>query len=347
MDEIYKKYGFPSFQKFKSILTMLGIKKTSKEINEFLQNQKVHQLHKTTLDKREMQKFITALKPFQIVQIDLIDYSKFSRQNKGNHFILVGVDVFSRKAFASFIKNKTPSSVLNGFKNWNLSEATFGLKPHIVYHDLGNEFKGVFNTYCNNQNILNLNCNLGNHKALGVIDRFCKTIKTILSKYMTNNNTTQIYNVLDEFVNAYNHTPHSSLFNYSPEDVLTNQKAFLDVLQLNQEKLMFNNQIDNKINLKVGDYVRVKLKKNQFEKGYTINYSKRVYQIERLSSNKAILNNGNEYNVKDLQVVNNNENVDMDNIERIENENRINRRMIREGIEPLEETEELYWTEPQ
>ena len=37
----------------------------------------------------------------------------------------------------------------------------------------------------------------------------------------------------------------------------------------------------------------------------------------------------------------------MDNIERIENENRINRRMIREGIEPLEETEELYWTEPQ
>jgi hypothetical protein len=193
MNELYEKYGFPAFAKFKLILKKNNIQSSDKEVKDFLDGQKVQQLHKPIVNLKNNDKFIVSLKPNDMIQIDLLDYSKFSKQNKGHNFILIGVDVFTRKAYASFIKNKTPLSVLDGFKKWDI-------KPDNVYHDLGTEFKGVFNSYTKENDINNLSNELENHKSLGVVDRFSRTIKSMLSKYMTQNNTTKFYDVLNKFI---------------------------------------------------------------------------------------------------------------------------------------------------
>ncbi|GFX86061.1 integrase catalytic domain-containing protein [Trichonephila clavipes] len=40
------------------------------------------------------------------IQSDLVDISKFSRQNKEIKFLLTSIDVFSKKAYAQALKNK-------------------------------------------------------------------------------------------------------------------------------------------------------------------------------------------------------------------------------------------------
>jgi hypothetical protein len=327
MEELYKNYGFPSVDKFVKILKDNGIKLPYAEIDNFVKNNKVYQLHKANLNIKSKQKFAVALKPYNMVQIDLIDYQKYSRNNKGYKYIFVGIDVFSRKAFADFIKSKTPTNLLNAFKSWNI-------KPSLLYHDAGNEFKGVFNEYCDENNILNYNIGLGNHKALGVVDRLCKTLKGMLSKYMTDNNTTNIYDILSIFVNSYNDTPHSSLNNHSPNSIFKDETAFIDTLDINEAKRAYNNYLFNKtkIKFKIGDKVRIKIDKPTFSKGYNITYSKRIYTIINISGTIATLNNNDDYYFRDLQKINRGEDVNMDDIEKAEKDDKIKRRMRREGL---------------
>lgn len=241
---------------------------------DFINNSKVQQLHKPVVNLKSHNKFIVSLKPNDMIQIDLLDYQKFSRQNKGYKFILIGVDVFTRKAYGSYIEKKTPASVLEGFKKWDI-------KPNNVYHDLGNEFRGAFNTYAKENDIENLTNELDNHKSLGVIDRFSKTLKSMLSKYMTQNNTTKIYDVLNKFIDSYNKTPHSSLGNISPDDVIKNEKNFITVLNINQAEILYNKGI-HKSDIKIGDFVRIKRKKINLKKATLLHIQNEFIKLKKL-----------------------------------------------------------------
>jgi len=255
----------------------------------------VYQLHKPAIQNRRNLKYTIAFKPYQTVQIDLLDYQKFASQNNRMNYILIGVDVFSRKAFASYIQNKTPVSVLKGFKTWEIS-------PELLYHDSGNEFKGEFDRYLTSKHIQSVNCDVGDHNALGVIDRFSRTIKTMISKYMTFHNTTTIYKVLPSLVEAYNNTPHSALGNVSPNSVFINPSNFLFVLEINQEKYQFNQSLTSKQlrTIHVGDKVRIMIPKPLFEKGYTMTYSKYSFEVVSIFGEKALLSNHKEYPPKQL-----------------------------------------------
>lgn len=120
MEEIYKKYNFPSVAKFKQILKLNDVKATNKEIEEFIKNKNVNQLHKPVITYKRNLKFITALEPFEMLQIDLLDYQKYSKTNKGFKFILIGIDIFTRFGYAEPIKDKTPSNVFEAFKNFDI-----------------------------------------------------------------------------------------------------------------------------------------------------------------------------------------------------------------------------------
>ena len=115
MEDIYKKFNYPSLAKFKEILKLNNIIVSNKDVKDFLNKQSINQVHKPVTNLKEQNKFIIALSPYEMLQIDLLDYQKYYQQNKGFKFILIAVDIFSRKAYASLLKNKTPESVLDGF----------------------------------------------------------------------------------------------------------------------------------------------------------------------------------------------------------------------------------------
>lgn len=328
MEELYYKYNFPSLEKFKQILKINKVNVSNKDVVNFIEKQNVKQLHKPTQNIKEKSKFIFALEPYEMMQIDLLDYQKYATKNKGYKFILIAVDIFTRMAFGIPIKDKKPDSVLQGFLK-------FDVKPFSIYHDSGTEYKGNFLKYLNENHIINYNAEVGDHHSLGIIDRFSKTLKTMISKYMTAYDTTVYYDEVEPLIKVYNHTPHSSLGNISPIDVTKDKENMSLVNQINYAKMKFNNTLNkHQLNkFKVGETVRVKLKKHQFKKGYEVTFSKEVFKIISIDGDIATLNDDSKHKFKNLLVViEGSENISNSNKDAQEEEINRKRKLKKDGF---------------
>ena len=57
-------------------------------------------------------------------------------------------------------------------------------------------------------------CQKDDKKCLGVVERFNRTIKLMIEKYLTSNNSNTYINRLQDFVANYNSSYHSGIQNY-------------------------------------------------------------------------------------------------------------------------------------
>ena len=100
---------------------------------------------------------------------------------------------------------------------------------------------------------------------------------------MTAINKDVYYDGLDDLVNKYNNTKHSTI-KMKPIDVKDNNKrVYIDE----------HNEKDSRF--KVGDRVRISKFKNIFAKGYTPNWSKEIYIVDKINGTVPYT-----YNIKDL-----------------------------------------------
>ena len=115
-----------------------------------------------------------------------------------------------------------------------------------------------------------------------VAERFIRTLKNKLYKHMTAIGK-NVYYVLDDAVNEYNNTKHSTL-KIKPKDVKDNNKrVYID--EHNKKSARYN----------VGDRVRISKFKNIFAKGYTPNWSREIFIINKINDILPYT-----YNLKDL-----------------------------------------------
>jgi hypothetical protein len=78
MDELYKKFNFPSAKRFYDILKENNIKATHNEVNAFISQQSVNQIHKPIIHIKANERPIVAQFANEQFQLDLLDYSKYS-----------------------------------------------------------------------------------------------------------------------------------------------------------------------------------------------------------------------------------------------------------------------------
>ena len=96
-----------------------------------------------------------------------------------------------------------------------------------------------------------------------VAERFIRTLKTKIYKYMTSISKNVYIDKLDDIVNEYNNTYHRTI-KMKPVDVKDN--TYIDSSkEVNDKNPKF----------KVGDLVRISKYKNIFAKGYTPNQSEK------------------------------------------------------------------------
>ena len=110
LQSIYKKYNYPSKNKLYALAKKEGVKATHKEIEDFLNKQSTQQI----FSKKVKQKpgHIVAFEPDTRFQMDLIDMSKFATKNNGFNWIMLLIDVFTRKLTAYRMKTKTEKNIL-------------------------------------------------------------------------------------------------------------------------------------------------------------------------------------------------------------------------------------------
>ena len=125
-----------------------------------------------------------------------------------------------------------------------------------------------------------------------VAERFIRTLKTKIYKYMTSISKNVYIDKLDDIVNEYNNTYHRAS-RIKPVDVKDNlyiDSTGLHSMELHSAELRSTKKHSNKdVNdknpkFKVGDHVRISKDKNVFAKGYTPNWSEEVFVIKKVKN---------------------------------------------------------------
>ena len=104
-----------------------------------------------------------------------------------------------------------------------------------------------------------------NEKKSVVAERFIRTLKTKIYKYMTSVSKNVYIDKLNDIVPEYNNTYHRTI-KMKPTDVKD------------------NTYIDKDPKFKFGDHVRISKYKNIFAKGYTPNWSEEVCVISKIKN---------------------------------------------------------------
>ena len=218
---------------------------------------------------------------------DTINYRSYGMpQNQNYKYIMVLVDVFSKKAWAQPMKRMKDFDATIAMEKMLKTVPDF---PKIVITDLGTEYY--------NSKMANLFSRFGikhysirgKHKAC-VAERFIRTLKSRLEKYFWDKRTHKWIDVLEQFIQNYNNTYHRSI------------KMSPNAVNENNRKIVFDNLYPN-INdntpprLHKGDKVRLLKTKNIFEKGYTRSWTTNLYEITNTFSDGGV----DYYEISDLE----------------------------------------------
>ena len=249
------------------------LKNTTKPSSSILADE----LHKPVNRKFKKRKVYSQFKD-NIWGVDLADMESLSRKNKGIKYLLCAIDLYSKYAFVIPLENKKGISVTNGF---NKIIEQSNRKPNKIWVDQGGEFyNNVFKKWLSDNDII-MYSTYNEGKSV-VAERFIRTLKNKLYKRMTAIGKNVYYDVLEDVVNKYNNTKHSTI-KIKPIDVGNNKRVYID--EHNEKRSRF----------KVGDRVRISKFKNIFAKGYTPNWSSEIFIVDKVNDTVPYT-----YNLKDL-----------------------------------------------
>ena len=233
--------------------------------------------HKPIIRKFDKRKVYSQFKD-NIWGVDLADMQSLSRKNKGIKYLLCAIDLYSKYAFVIPLKDKKGISIVNAF---NKIIKQSNRKPNKIWVDQGGEFyNNVFEKWLSDNDI-NMYSTYNEGKSV-VAERFIRTLKNELYKHMTATGKNVYYDVLDDVVNKYNNTKHSTI-KMKPVDVKNNKRVYSDE----------HDEKDSRF--KVGDRVRISKFKNIFAKGYTPNWSSKIFIVDKINDTVPYT-----YNLKDL-----------------------------------------------
>ena len=263
------------------VLKSLSIGQSYRDILDFLTtkngsgitwtNPMANELHKPIRHKF-LKRFVFAGSVDDIWGADLVDMQKMARKNSGYRYILMIIDVFSKYGWAVPLKKKTGLEV---------SEALHQIfkqnKCRKLWVDSGKEFYNKDVKKLLKDNNIEI-YSTHNDEKCSVIERWNRTIKTQLWRYFSANGTKKYIDILQPLIDRYNSTKHRSI-GMTPTDA-RKPSNYSQVL----ENLYFKKTQSRRIKPKyaVGDKVRITVKKNQFKKGFTQNWTDKIYTITKV-----------------------------------------------------------------
>ena len=204
--------------------------------------------------------------------------------NNGFRFLLCVIDVFSKYAWVVPLKDKKGVSIVDAFQKI-LDKSR--RKPNKIWVNKGSEFyNNSFKKWLKDNDIeMYLIHNEG--KSVDA-ERFIRTLKTKIYKYMAWISKNVYINKLDDVLVEYNNT-HQRTIKIKPADVKDN-KYFDFKKEVNDRDPKF----------KVGDHVMISKYKNIFAKACTSNWPEEVFVIKKAENTVPWTYVINDLNVQEI-----------------------------------------------
>ncbi|CAI5671384.1 unnamed protein product [Oreochromis niloticus] len=254
----------------KSVQDETGTKINAQTAQNFLAGQDAYTLHRAAR-LRFPRNRVFVPRPLYQFQADLCDMKSLSEHNDGYQYLLTVIDVFSKKAYARVLKNKTGVQVTKAFEAV-LKDSQI---PQKLQTDSGKEFfNSSFQSLMKKHGI--------NHFATGsdlkasVCERFNRTLKSKMYRYFTAQNTRRYIDVLQDLLQSYNTSYHRSI-KMAPNQVKSDNVA-----------LVFQNLYGTSsrcrkkpMKFKKGDLVRLSKVRGVFDKRYEQTFTSEVFTIDQ------------------------------------------------------------------
>lgn len=212
------------------------------------------------------------------------------------HWILVAVDVFSRKLYARAMPTKEVANSSEAF-NDIIEEANS--TPIRLDSDQGVEFGKTFDN--NTPELTHRRANVGDHNALGIVDSAIRIFKNLLFKHMTSqgdpkdsrgNPGTGYYSWaknLKDLVENFNDQPREALLGSTPNQVNSDKKLHPAIATLNNQKRQKTQgkNLQKNAPYLVGDLVRIPAQTGPFKRGFKAQMTDKRYKVTQVFPNSV------------------------------------------------------------
>ena len=238
-----------------------------KDINKWFSENLTFTLHKPLKYKFRRNKTIVKGIDEQW-QSDLVDMRFHKSENDGFVYLLTCIDCFSKYAWAVPLKTKFADEINRGF----LKILKEGRKPKFLQTDKGSEFINKKTQAMLKKYKIKFFTTNSEMKA-AIVERWNRTLKSRMYKYLTSKSTNRYIDVLQNLVNGYNNTVHRSI-KMRPINVKEEHQSFI------RQNLYSKNQNEVR-NYKyfIGDLVRISTTRRTFDKGYLPKWSYEIFVI--------------------------------------------------------------------
>src|SRR5215211_1750178 len=176
------------------------------DVKQYLETQDVYTKHRPKVQKFKRRRYYSPGID-KIWQCDLVFMEpKWSKENDNYLYLNLIIDTFSKYLWVVPLKTKNASEVLDSFKKVFKE----GRIPEKIHSDKGSEYiaKSV-QSFFKSHNIQWYTTE--NETKAMIAERCALTLQQMMYKYLTDKDTTRWIDVLDDLVNNYNHSYHSSI----------------------------------------------------------------------------------------------------------------------------------------
>ena len=249
-------------------------KKSKHATREWLSAQNAYTLHKGVVAKFKRRPTIVRGLGVQL-QADLMDVRSHREDNDGTTFLLVAIDVFSRKLYVRPLTSKSGTIVSKALESVLAEAETIS----VLQTDKGKEFlnKDV-SEVLKKRNVKLFTTENESIKA-SLVERVNRTLRARIHRHLTATGGTRYADILPGIVRSYNKTPHTSI-GMTPENVsYRNQETVWNRLY-GQQISGRNKRLVKKPMFSVGDHVRISRARATFERGYTIKWTREIFVVD-------------------------------------------------------------------
>lgn len=210
------------------------------------------------------------------MQADLADFQQLAAHNRGYRYLLVAIDVLSRRIFAAPVKSKRTEHMKTAF------EEVFSQTPHLpwtLYTDKGNEFEAKeMKKYFKDKDIEKIVSQSDDVKA-SMAERAIQALKARLYRFFSNRNDLCWVDVVAKVLDAVNRTPNRAIAGLRPVDVNEyNWKQLWDRLYAHN----FGYSASGKNNYSAGTKVRIDKYKGRFDRGFHPNFTDEIFTVKQV-----------------------------------------------------------------
>jgi hypothetical protein len=271
-----------------------NLTRTQASIRNWFETQPAYTLHKPART-RFRRNIILVHGVDEQFQADLADVSMLEKWNNHTHFWLTCIDVLSKYAWVIPLRTKSARNVKAAFE-----EIFKERKPMMLQTDQGTEFTNdLLRDYMKQSGVHHFFAFNPDIKA-AIVERFNRTIKQKVWKYMTHKDTDRYIDILQDMVHSYNNTYHRSI-------KMTPTEASLPENEKRAWRNLYKDRVDEQEHKKkkkkpvkfkygVGDYVRISEERGVFRKGYKQRWTEEVFKIVKQSPRDPIV-----YRLEDLK----------------------------------------------